>query len=102
MTDVELSVLFKGRDRAVATQDRKLFLSTQTGELPNSSFDGYIKIDKVQTDILSTFSEKDTPYLRVVFARETYSPKGKDSYCWFLIFYLIDSKDGWKIYRVAY
>ena len=102
MIDAEVSALFQTRDMAITDRDLKLFLSTQIGELPNSTFEGYVKIDKMQTDILSIFSEKETPYQKVIFARETYSPKDKDSFSWFLIFYLIDTKDGWKIYRVAY
>jgi hypothetical protein len=102
MPDPAISKLFKARDRAIATLDEELFLSTQVGEIPNSSFDVYMKIDKLESKILLIYSEKETSHKRVVFVRETYSPQAKNHYSWFVIFYLIDTKAGWKIYRLAY
>lgn len=102
MIDKTIPELFKTRDKAIATRDRKLFLSTQTGEIINSYYESYAKIDKLRTEVFSIFSEKEMLYNRVVFGRETYFPKEKDSYSTFAIFYLIDTKDGWKIYRLAY
>ena len=102
MNDAKITALFKTRDNAIKTRNEKLFLSTQVGELTNSNYGGYIKIDKMKTDILSIYSEKDKPYNKVVFAKETYYPTDNNNHSWFMLYFLIDTKEGWKIYRIAY
>ncbi len=90
--------LFKVRDEAVKKQDRKLFLSTQVGEIENGGSDGYLAIDTLKSEVLHIHNESD--YTKVVFVKETYNPKGNDPYNSFPVYFLVDTIKGWKIYRV--
>jgi hypothetical protein len=56
----------------------------------------------MKTDIFFVHTEKETPYNKIVFARETYFPKDEDSYTGFIIFFLVETTGGWKIYRITY
>ncbi|KKQ32255.1 hypothetical protein A2362_00795 [Candidatus Curtissbacteria bacterium RIFOXYB1_FULL_41_59] len=96
----EIKDIFSTRDKAVAKQDEKLFLSTQIAEIEGGSSEGYLDIDKMKTEVLYVLNESEIE--KVVFAKETYLPKGKKSHHGFIIYFLTNTVKGWKIYKVRY
>lgn len=94
----EIRKLFNTRDQAVKTRDRELFLSTQIAEIEHGSSDGYLAIGSLKTEVLHVHTEGEIE--KVVFVKETYSPKGKDPHNSFPVYFLTNTIRGWKIYRV--
>lgn len=94
----EIKDLFVKRDTAVTKQDRPLFLSTQIAEIDNGSSNGYLAIGKMESEILYVYPENELE--KIVFVKEIYTPIGKDFYSSFLVYYLVHTVKGWKIYRV--
>lgn len=99
---IDVKTIFKTRDKAISKKDRNLFLSTQAGELLNCSFEGYVSVGELHTEVLHVYQEKGDMLHNVVFVKENYIPKDKPSYASFVTYYLIDTKQGWKIYRLGY
>lgn len=102
MKDIAITKLFQTRDKAITARNRDAFMSTQAGDLPNCSYEGYISAHKLKTEVLSIYEEKSQPLHRVVFTKETYFPQDKPAYSTFILYFLIDTKKGWKIYRLSY
>ena len=99
----DIKQLFKRRDEAIQNKDRAAFLSTQIDEIANSSVDGYLLLQKLESEVLSIYPEDDKDELsRKVFVVETYYDGDKGTRQGFLIYYLINTKQGWKIYKVSY
>ncbi len=94
----DIKNLFATRDKAVAKQDRKLFLSAQVDEIIGGSSDNYLAIDNLKSEVLHVYSESDIE--KIVFVKETYSPKGKNPYSSFPVYFLVNTTKGWKIYKV--
>lgn len=98
----DIKTLFKTRDKAIDKKDKNLFISTQAGELQNCSFEGYVSVGGLRTEVLYVHQEKGNALHSVAFVRETYQPEDKPSYSSFVTYYLVDTKQGWKIYRLGY
>ena len=94
----EIQAIFGTRDEAVRTQDASLFLSTQLAEIELGLSESYLSIADMATEVLFGYEQSDDNV--VVLARETYRPPGKHSHSSFLIYYLIQTTKGWKIYKV--
>lgn len=94
----EISKLFGFRDKAVQKQDRMSFLSTQVAEIKDGSSDNYLAIDALKTEILHIHKENELE--KVVFVKEIYSPKNNDPYVSFPVYFLVNTVQGWKIYKV--
>src|SRR3990167_8691004 len=93
----DIKKLFSIRDTAVAKKDRRMFLSTQVAEIEAGSSKGYLAIDNMKTALLYVHNESDIE--KVVFVKETYSPKGKDPYHSFPVYFLTNTVKGWMIYK---
>lgn len=89
-----IKALFRTRDQAVLEKDYQKFTSTQLGEIPYFSISGYISCGQLKTEVL--YIAEDTKLKKVVFVKEDY---GKHYV--FLIYYLVETVDGWKIYDAA-
>lgn len=98
--DNDIKKLFTTRDEAVKKQDRKLFLSTQVGEIENSSVEGYFGIKHLRSNVLCIYDEGDLE--KIVFVKETYSPPKKDPYSSFPVYNLVKTIKGWKIYKLKW
>jgi|SRR3989338_5632955 len=94
--------LFRSRDKAITARNRDAFLSTQAGELPNCSYEGYVSVGRLETKILAVHSDQMNTIHKIAFVEERYYPKNKPSYSSFVLYFLIDTKEGWKIYRLSY
>lgn len=97
-TQEEIEKLFRTRDEAVTKQDKRLFLSTQIAEIEHGSSEGYLSIGQLKSEVLYVHTENDLE--KVVFVKETYSPKGKAPYTSFPVYFATNTVDGWKIYKV--
>jgi hypothetical protein len=95
----EITALFNTRDEAVSKKDRKLFLSTQVEEISDASSAGYLTQDKLSTVVLATANTGKLT--QVAFVKETYFAGGEKSHDCFLIYFLVNTLEGWKIYRVV-
>jgi hypothetical protein len=95
----EITTLFHTRDEAVSKKDRTLFLSTQVEEISNASSAGYLAQDKLSTVVLATVNTGELT--QVAFVKETYFTAGEKSHDCFLIYFLVNTLGGWKIYRVV-
>lgn len=98
----EIKEIFLLRERAVKQKDRKLFLSTQIDEIAGSSSHGYLSIDKLETKILAIDFRSEDKLATVVVSKETYFFKGKKSHSALLIYHLVNSVEGWKIYNIIH
>ena len=94
----EIKKLFETRDEAVTRQDKRRFLSTQVSEIENGSSSGYISIDKLKSEVLYAHTESELE--KVVFVKETYTPRGKESHSSFPVYFLTNTVKGWMIYKV--
>ena len=94
--------LFLIRDKAVSKNDEKLFLSTQVNEIKESLSSGYLSVDKMETEIIAIDSDADSKLAKVAVVKETYFVKGKKSHSGFLIYHLVHTIKGWKIYKIVY
>lgn len=102
MENKQINQLFKTRDKAVKTQDGKLFLSTQIGEIKDSLSAGYLSADKMVTEVIVVDLDEGSELTKIVIAKETYFSRGKKSHSGFLIYYLVNTVEGWKIYKIVY
>lgn len=94
----EINKLFQTRNKAVKIKDKKLFLSTQLSEIEESSSNGYLELDNLNSEVLNIHAENDLQ--KAVFVKETYFYREKGSSFAFLIYFLVDSIKGWKIYKI--
>lgn len=95
--NAEINALFSARDEAVQKQDAALFLSTQLSDIGFASSEGYISTKEMTTEVLNVYKASEES--AVAFVRETYRPPGKRERSAFLIYFLIATRSGWKIYR---
>jgi hypothetical protein len=95
----EISNVFHTRDEAVRTKNNALFLSTQIEKIKEASSLGYIAQDKLETVVLATVNTGE--FTKVAFVKETYFPEGKQSHDSFLMYFLVITPKGWKIFRVV-
>jgi len=98
MTDSDVQELFRTRAQAVRRRDIDLFLSTQIGELEFASSDGYLSLSDMQLDILYVHEESDIE--RVALVKETYTRPERGDRSSFLLYFLTNTTQGWRIYRV--
>ncbi len=98
MTDSDVQQLFRTRADAVRNRDVDLFLSTQISELEFASTDGYLALSNIEPDVLYVHEESDIE--RVVLVKETYKRPDKGDRAAFLLYFLTNTTNGWRIYRV--
>ena len=98
MIDKTISALFKTRDKAIEKQDRELFISTQVDEIERGSSEGYLGVEHMQTEVLHVHQENELE--TIVFVKEIYTPSKNIPYDSYLIYYLVNTVKGWKIYKV--
>lgn len=98
MTDKEIKQLFKTRDLAVHKQDRELFVSTQVDEIERGSSEGYLGVENLHSEVLHIHGENDVE--KVVFVKETYAPSHNIPYTSYVVYYLVNTVKGWKIYKI--
>lgn len=94
--------LFEKRDEAVIKDDDLLFLDTQVDEIENSSSEGYLCLQKLESKVLSIYPEDKTELTKKVFVMETYHQKDKKPRQAFLIYHLVNTTRGWKIFKITY
>lgn len=90
----EITKLFQTRDKAVLEKDYQQFASTQLQDLPNYSMSGYISCGQLKTEVL--YVVEDGELKKVAFVKEDYGIHSV-----FLIYYLVNTVEGWKIYNIA-
>jgi hypothetical protein len=100
MNDKSIMQLFKTRDKAVKDQDRELFISTQVDEIERGSSEGYLGVENLKTEVLHVHQENELE--TIVFVKEIFSPSHNISYASYIIYYLVNTVKGWKIYKVKY
>lgn len=96
LMNADISAIFGKRDEAVRKQDADLFLSTQLSEIGFASSEGYLSTKDMATEILHVYGPTDGS--AVAFVRETYKPKDKPGRSAFVMYFLTDTRSGWKIY----
>jgi|SRR3972149_8694965 len=90
----EVKSLFQTRDQAVAKKNKQLFASTQIQDIPYASISGYISCSSLETNVLNVVD--DTDFKKVVFVKENYG-----THWAFLLYYLVNTVNGWKIYDIV-
>ncbi len=90
----EIESIFKMRDNAVVSKDQKLFASTQLQDIPNASIGGYLAAGKLETEVLHVV--EDTKITKMAFVKENYGTHSA-----FLLYYFVNTVDGWKIYNIV-
>ena len=98
----ELVQILAIRDVAVAEKKQSLFLSTQLGEIENSGSEGYLKLDKLVSDLLSVHEDEHDHKRAVALVKETYWRDGRPSHYGYLLFYLHRDADCLKISDIAW
>ncbi|HTF47552.1 MAG TPA: hypothetical protein VK735_08910 [Pseudonocardia sp.] len=96
--DSEIHALFDARAAAVYANDRPSFLSTQVSEIDLGSSDGYLSLRDLTIELLHTHDESDIE--KVVLVKETYTRDELPPRSSFLLYYLIRTVVGWRIYRI--
>lgn len=96
--DKILLELFKTRDDAINKQDRGLFLSTQVDEIERGSSEGYLGVEHLETEVIAIHGENDVE--KIVFVKENYKQNKNIPYSAYLIYYVVNTVKGWKIYKV--
>lgn len=97
--DAEIKALFKVRDKAVRTQNRELFLSTQLAEVEHlNSLAGYFDARTMVSEVLAIHPKSDIEV--VVFVKEMYVAEESDPTDGFVVYFLVRTTQGWKIYHV--
>lgn len=94
----DLEDLFQARAEAISTKDERRFLSTQVSEIEFAASSSYLSLDRMTAEVLCIHDE--SPLEKVVFVKETYWPTDKSSRSSFLIYFLTNTVDGWRIYKV--
>lgn len=95
----DINRVFLARDRAVTEKNIELFRSTQLlDEIPNAASDGYLALDKLQSDVLAVDWPQEIS--AVAFVRETYQDRGTVQRSTYLIYRLVLTQAGWRVYRV--
>jgi hypothetical protein len=93
----DIAALFRTRDEAASRQDARLFLSTQVAEMEFGSSESYMAAKNIKTEVL--YIHDDSELHRVAFVKESYAPQGKFPRSAFLLYFLTNTKDGWRIYK---
>jgi hypothetical protein len=96
----EIVDLFRARDKAVAAKDATLLLSTQVDEIPQAGSAGYLALKRLTTRVVATVPEASSP-TKVVFVKETYRDDTGATRSAYLLYHLVDTPTGWRIYRVS-
>jgi hypothetical protein len=98
----EIRDLFRQRDEAVRTKDAAQLRSRQLVDLPFASSEGYLSVDDMTTEVL--YLQEDEESNIVAFVKETYTPSESNHQSGprsaFLIYFLVNTPRGWKIYQV--
>jgi hypothetical protein len=95
----DIEHLFRTREEAVRKQDRPLFLSTQvSSEIVFGSSDGYLSLEDITTEVINIYDESELE--KVVFVKETYKQPDTNPRSSFLVYFLTNTVQGWRIYRV--
>src|SRR4051794_13373744 len=95
----EFAQLFAVRDDAISKRDRALFLSTQIEEINDASSEGYLSLEKLNTEVIAI--PKVSENTHAAFVKETYFTGRQEARKAFLIYFLVDTNKGWKIYRIV-
>jgi hypothetical protein len=95
----DIEHLFRTREEAVRKQDRPLFLSTQvSSEIVFGSSEGYLSLEDITTEVIYIYDESELE--KVVLVKETYKQPDKNPRSSFLVYFLTNTVQGWRIYRV--
>lgn len=98
--DKDVVEIFKTRDQAVAQKQPASFLATELDEgTPNSSLAGYFSVSSLLTEVLHVHRDQHGS-LSKVFVKESYTDREQTRTA-FLIYSLVKTSGGWKIYRVS-
>lgn len=98
----EIKSLFSKRDQAVSKNNKLLFLSTQLDEIEDSYSSGYLSTGKLETKVLLVYPEDKSVLTKVAFVQETYYNNGRKSHQGFLMYFLVNTNKGWKIYKIVH
>lgn len=99
----DVTKLFQTRDKAVNDKDQQLYLQTQIGHIKGGSVSGYMKMERMKTDVLSIVPQQDDPELAcIAFVRERYFKNKQESRRGYLIYYLVNTNKGWKATKIVY
>lgn len=93
----DVKTIFSVRDRAVRTQNRDLFLSSQVGEIDYGASEEYLTADRMETEVLAIHPVSEIEV--VVFVKEMYIREDEDPYTAFPVYFLVHTVAGWKIYK---
>lgn len=94
-----IKAIFKNRDKAVNSKDKKLFLSTQikNQEIKNSYSKGYLKLSNLKSKVLHVHKGNKKNNLWIVLVKEEYCKKNKFSHQGYLIYKIIRDKNKFLI-----
>lgn len=95
----EIVRLFQTRDKAVKEKDKALFLTTQVEEISFFLSAGYLSQDELTTEVLCVSDA--TEVSKAVFVKESYFKSKLKTHDSFLIYYIVNTSHGWKIYRAS-
>ena len=88
-TTPKIKAVFKTRDGAVTTNDKKLFLSTQIKEIDGSSSKGYLSIERMKSTILHIHKDEIEDNVWMVFVKEEYFTSNKPTHHGYLIYTVV-------------
>jgi hypothetical protein len=95
----EIVTLSTQRGKAVKAKNKELFLSTQIEEISFFLSSGYLSQDKLITEVVAVAEANEIS--KAVFVKESYFNKGMKTHDAFLIYYVVRTSKGWKIYRAS-
>lgn len=99
----EIEALLKTRDEAVQKKDSELFKTTQTPDAIGTSVDGYMKYEKMESELVALRPYNDLTSDKLVgFVKETLYKNGKvwKSTCCMHIFQKV--KDKWFLEKIVF
>lgn len=97
MADRVTDDLFQVRAAAIQKKDRDLLLSTQVSEVPFAATEGYLTLDGITVEVLHVHDVSDLE--RIALVKEVYQRSGGERTA-FLLYRLINTVAGWRIFRV--
>ncbi|OGD63426.1 hypothetical protein A2160_03100 [Candidatus Beckwithbacteria bacterium RBG_13_42_9] len=101
MIDDEIRKLFRLRDKAVKNKDINLFLSTQVSEIRNSSAKGYLSVDELKSKVIYIFTDSNK-IRKSAAVEESYYYQRKLTHKALLLYYLVHTPSGWKVYDIVW
>ncbi|MBU1000618.1 hypothetical protein KKE78_04465 [Patescibacteria group bacterium] len=94
--------LFRARDEAVLSNDKKLFLSTQIKEIDGSSSKGYLDIERMKSTILHVHEDEFEKNVWIVLVREDFFKSNKLTHHGYLIYTVVKRKEEFIISNIRW